>query len=198
VTSPATATPVTVPTRSGRGRRLRTVGLVLVTLVIVTAELIGIHESAIGQQARTIRIWLTGYSFQDNTPPGSSVISHPLLHRVAAGTGTYADPITVAVSGDKNHMSDPPGTRFYLPTVRRYVIVEDSGASLSPPGDDTHLDMWIGGEGGTKEATDDCEERITGWRVPAEINPPPNRPVTAGAIFANRACNAPQLPDANQ
>jgi len=37
------------------------------------------------------------------------------------------------------------GTRFYLPTVQRYAIVEDSGASPAPSGQDRHLDMWVGG-----------------------------------------------------
>ncbi|HEY1969412.1 MAG TPA: hypothetical protein VGH89_15780, partial [Pseudonocardia sp.] len=132
---------------------------------------------------RQLRIWLTGYSWQDNTPPGSAEVGEPVLHQVAGGQGTYADPITVAVPGHQGAMAWNPGTRFYLPSVRRYVIVEDSGASAAPPGTDTHLDMWIGGQGGSKLATDDCESALTG-RVPAELNPPPDRPVIAGPIYS--------------
>jgi hypothetical protein len=52
---------------------------------------------------RNLHIWLTGYSFQDNTPPSSAIVIAPILHKTAGGTGTYANPITVAVPG---HASD--------------------------------------------------------------------------------------------
>jgi hypothetical protein len=146
--------------------------------------------SAPAPAPRQLRIWLTGYSWQDNTPPGSAEVGEPVLHQVAGGQGTYADPITVAVPGHQGAMAWNPGTRFYLPSVRRYVIVEDSGASAAPPGTDTHLDMWIGGQGGSKLATDDCESALTG-RVPAELNPPPDRPVIAGPIYSGQACRIP-------
>jgi hypothetical protein len=137
-----------------------------------------------------LTIWLTGYSWQDNTPPGSSVVGEPVLHKDAGGQGTFQDPITVAVPGHQGAMAWQPGTKFYLPSVQRYVIVEDSGAAKQPAGTDTHLDMWIDGQDGTKQATDDCENTFTG-RVPAQVNPPANLPVMAGPIFANQKCNVP-------
>ncbi|HEX4250345.1 MAG TPA: hypothetical protein VH008_20950 [Pseudonocardia sp.] len=137
-----------------------------------------------------LTIWLTGYSWQDNTPPGSSTVGEPVLHQQAGGQGTFADPITVAVPGHQGAMAWQPGTKFYLPSVQRYVIVEDSGAAKQPAGTDTHLDMWIDGQDGTKQATDDCENTFTG-RVPAQANPPDNLPVMAGPIFANQKCNVP-------
>jgi hypothetical protein len=92
-------------------------------------------------------------------------------------------------------MAWPPGTRFYLPTVDRYVIVEDSGAAPAPAGTTTHLDMWIDGHDGTKTATDDCESRFTGTVV-AQLNPPANRPVMPGPIYAHHQCDIPaQAPD---
>jgi hypothetical protein len=142
--------------------------------------------------ARQLHIFLTGYSFHDNTPPLSAIVSHPILHKAAGGQGTYRDPITVAVPGGPTTMKWKPGTRFYLPSVRRYVIVEDSGASPAPDGVDTHLDMWIGGQGGTRSATDDCMSRLTG-RVPAILNPRAGLPVLRGPIFANSACHLPVL-----
>ena len=99
---------------------------------------------------RALRIWLTGYSFQDNTPPGSAVVSHSILHRKAGGAGTYNDPITVASPGSAQDMAFPPGTKFYLPSVLRYVMVEDSGASPAPAGTQGHLDMWVDGQGDSK------------------------------------------------
>jgi hypothetical protein len=142
--------------------------------------------------AKQLNIWLTGYSWQDNTPPGSSVVGEPVLHQQAGGTGTFADPITVAVPGHQGAMAWQPGTRFYLPTVKRYVIVEDSGASRAPVGTDAHLDMWIGGQDGTLAATNACEDTLTG-RVAAELNPPNNLPVLVGPIYANQRCNIPAM-----
>jgi hypothetical protein len=138
--------------------------------------------------AKQMKIWLTGYSFQDNTPAGSATVSHPILHKDAGGTGTYADPITVAVPGQGSGIFKA-GSRFYLPTVKRYVIVEDTGASAPPSGQDGHLDMWIGGQGGTKSATDACMDKITGTNVPAVFNPTTTMPVTKGPVFGNGTCN---------
>ena len=86
-----------------------------------------------------------------------------------------------------------PGTKFYLPTLQRYAIVEDSGAAGAPDGTDTHLDIWIDGQDGTKQATDKCESAFTG-KVPAQVNPPNNLPVMAGPIYANQKCNIPAQP----
>lgn len=144
--------------------------------------------------SKQLTIWLTGYSWQDNTPPGSSKVGEPVLHQQADGQGTFADPITVAVPGHKGDMAWKPGTKFYLPTVQRYVIVEDSGAAEAPDGTDTHLDMWVGGKDGTKQATDDCENQLTG-KVPAQANPPDGLPVMAGPIYANQKCNIPPQPE---
>jgi hypothetical protein len=151
------------------------------------------HKSLPGG-SKQLSIWLTGYSWQDNTPPGSSIVGEPVLHRQADGQGTFADPITVAVPGHQGDMDWRPGTKFYLPTVARYVIVEDSGAAKPPSGADTHLDMWVDGRDSTKAATDDCENRFTG-NVPAQANPPGNLPVTAGPIYAAGKCNIPAQPD---
>ena len=140
-----------------------------------------------------LSIWLTGYSWQDNTPPGSSTVGEPVLHKEAGGQGTFADPITVAVPGHQGDMDWRPGTKFYLPTVQRYVMVEDSGAAKQPAGTDTHLDMWIDGQDGTKQATDSCENEFTG-KVPAQVNPPDNLPVMAGPIYANQKCAIPPQP----
>jgi hypothetical protein len=144
--------------------------------------------------SKQLTIWLTGYSWQDNTPPGSSAVGEPVLHTEAGGQGTFADPITVAAPGDQGKTTLPAGTKFYLPTVQRYVIVEDSGAAPPPAQTDTHLDMWVDGQDGTKATVDDCEDQFTG-KVPAQLNPPDKLPVMAGPIFAHGACNIPPQPD---
>ena len=133
-----------------------------------------------------LTIQLTGYSFQDNTPPDSAQVCCSVLHHDAGGQGTFGDPITVAVPGDGGQgMLFPAGTRFYLPTVRRYVIVEDSGASrYALP----HLDMWVDGRGSSPGGTEACMSAITG-KVPAELGPPPGRPVLPGPIDSAAGCH---------
>jgi 3D (Asp-Asp-Asp) domain-containing protein len=132
---------------------------------------------------KQIRVELTGYSFYDNTPAGSAEVSNPIVHKKAGGRGTYSDPITVAVPSES---SFEPGTRFYLPSVKRYAIVEDSGASSS---DGNHLDLWVDGENGSESAVEACMDRLTG-NATAEVNPPPGRPVIASPIFAG-SCHLP-------
>jgi 3D (Asp-Asp-Asp) domain-containing protein len=130
---------------------------------------------------RKMTIDLTGYSWFDNTPAGSSEVANPILHKEAGGAGTYSDPITVAVADG----SFKPGTRFYIAKVKRYVIVEDSGASDG----NNHLDMWIGGKGGSKSAVSKCMDKITG-KTTAEVNPPKGRPVMSGPIYSG-GCRVP-------
>ncbi|HEY0577412.1 MAG TPA: hypothetical protein VGD73_25185 [Pseudonocardia sp.] len=147
-------------------------------------------SSAKPAAGRKLQVELTGYSFHDNTPPGSAEVCCSVLHSRAGGQGTYADPITVAVPGGAGGMAWRAGTRFYLPTVRRYVIVEDYGASAADPGVDTHLDMWIDGRDGDEDSTQACMAAITA-RVPAELNPPPGRPVMSGPIYSGGSCRIP-------
>jgi hypothetical protein len=137
-----------------------------------------------------LTVWLTGYSWLDNNPPGSSKVSHPILHGMAGGEGTYEDPITAAVAGGGGGIWTP-GARFYVSSLARYVIVEDTGASGTSSGDDGHLDVWIDGRDGSREATDACMASFTAHRVPVYYNPPPGLPVISGPIFANGRCNIP-------
>ncbi len=171
-------------------------------LAVAVVLVAGCSSSSVARQqpnqpsvggGRQLSIWLTGYSWQDNTPPGSSKIGEPVLHQVADGTGTFDDPITVASPGHPGKQDWEPGTKFYLPTVRRYVIVEDSGAAKAPDGTDTHLDMWSAGQDGTKDDVDACMGTFTG-KVPAQLNPPSGLPVMAGPIYANQRCNIPPQP----
>lgn len=145
----------------------------------------------------TVRAYITGYSYFDNTPPGSVRISHPVVHTVAGGGGTYDDPITVAVGhvrqGDEDHLDWPQGTRFYVPNLRRYLMVEDTCGDGDrpqagpchtgyPPEASTWLDVWIGGEGGTERGSARCMETFTGvWDV--VVDPEPGFAVDPGEIY---------------
>lgn len=131
------------------------------------------------EQRQTFRI--TGFGKKDNTPPGSTTISQGVIHSQAGGTGTAADPLTAASPGSAGSTESPKGTRFYVPHISRYVIVEDSGASkFSQP----HLDIWSG----TTDNVEDCEGKITGT-FEVIRNPKPNYPVKAGPIATGSGCN---------
>ena len=132
------------------------------------------------------QIELTGYSFQDNQGGNNAKISCPQIHQQAGGTGTYADPVTVA-SGGSNGSSSADGIkcgdRFYIASVARYAIVEDTGNT--PNKDMPHLDMYVGDDPGST-----CMSKITGT-VTAIPNPPPGLPVMAGPIGKGGSCLIP-------
>lgn len=151
----------------------------------------------------TLTAFITGYGYPDNTPANSANISHPILHSKAGGIGTYTDPITVAVGhsiiNGKDILDYPAGTKFYIPNLRRYFIVEDTcgdGATPQngpchtgyPSGTTTWLDIWVGGVGATKTSVIACEEAITG-NFTVIKNPASNYLVVPGAVYQT-ACTA--------
>lgn len=144
----------------------------------------------------TFQAYTTGYSWYDNTPAGSAEISNPVLHQTAGGTGTYSDPITLAVghsiTGGKDTLDIKAGTRFYIPNLKRYFIVEDTcGDGGSPQNGPCHtgfqghtwLDLYVG-KGASKSASDSCMDAITEVHTVIQ-NPGPGYPVTPGDVAAN-------------
>lgn len=150
----------------------------------------------------------SAYTWYDNTPAGSAAISHPILHKTAGGTGTYNDPITIAVGHSlatgKDVLDFPAGTRIYLPDVRRYFIVEDTcGDGDEPQGGPCHqgvnvfgtnstiwIDMWIGGQSLSSQAADNCASKVTDVHT-AVFNPASNYVVAPGAgVVHDGKCDA--------
>ena len=144
--------------------------------------------------SRQFSIYLTGYTYWDNTPPGSAAIARPVLRQRAGGTGTWQSPITIAVGhsivNGRQTLDYPEGTRFYLPRLRKYAIVEDvCGDGPTPQGGPCHtghnghpwLDIWLGGKSVSPQESDACARRITAVQA-AIINPPRDLPVQAGEI----------------
>ena len=142
--------------------------------------------------------YITGYGWPDNTP-ASANISHGVIHSQAGGAGTYADPITIAVghsiTSGQDILDYPRGTKFYIPALRKYFIVEDTcGDGNSPQNGPCHtgyqghvwLDLWIGGQGGVKSTVLACEDAVTGLFVVIQ-NPASNYAVTSGPVF-NTSC----------
>jgi hypothetical protein len=50
-----------------------------------------------------------------------------------------------------------------------------------------HFDLWVGGQGFPKSASDACMNSYTG-STPVIINPPPNEPVTVGPLTGSNGC----------
>lgn len=149
-----------------------------------------------------IKAFVTGYTFWDNTPPGSSDISNPIIHKKAGGVGTYIDPITVAVGHSiidgVGTLDYPAGTRFYIPNLRKYFIVEDTCGDGDTPqngpchtgypeGSTSWIDIWIDGATGGENETNKCAEAITGIYLIIK-NPATNYKVVPGPVFHDGAC----------
>ena len=145
--------------------------------------------------------YITGYGYWDNTPPGSTAISHPVKHRHAGGTGTYQDPITLAVghvlSGPHHSMDFRPGTIFYIRRFKKYAIVEDTcGDGPRPQDGPCHtgfqgnpwIDLYVGGKDEGPQLTDRCSYTLTGLQM-VIMNPAPNYEVAQGEMVKS-GCRA--------
>jgi hypothetical protein len=132
--------------------------------------------------------YTTAYDWWDNNPPQSAIISGPTIHSQAGGTGTFADPLTVAVA-DKSGggLQFPYGTKFYVPNVRAYLIAEDRIGELA---NDTHphLDMWADGKTSTQQSAFDCMSHVTTSSALVIQNPASNYAVVPGPLSANNTC----------
>ncbi|MCK4862050.1 MAG: hypothetical protein KAS85_09090 [Rhodobacteraceae bacterium] len=142
----------------------------------------------------SFNIYLTGYSYWDNTPPGSAEISKPVIHRKAGGRGTYSDPITIAVGhviiGKRQTLDYKAGTRFYIPSLRKYVIVEDvCGDGHRPQDGPCHtgrnglpwLDIYVDGSRSRSGDATQCARRITSVQN-IIMNPGRDYPVVSGPL----------------
>jgi hypothetical protein len=179
---------------------MRTVGNLAPALCLVALAVLSAAAAAQMRAPREMRFtaYTTGYGHHDNTPAGDR-ISHASVHRVAGGSGTYQDPITLAVGHSVINGDDildyPAGTRFYIPSLRKYFVVEDScGDGSAPQYGPCHtryqglvwLDLWVGGATASRSATFACEVAITGKRLVIQ-HPAANYAVAAGPIL-NGTC----------
>lgn len=184
--------------------------LSVAALISVVSAPITFLSNAEGATSKTYSAYTTGYSWFDNTPPGSATISHPVLHKKAGGKGTYADPTTVAVGhsiiNGKDVLDFPKGTRFYVPNVRKYFIVEDTcgdgktpqngpchSLKTAPRGANVWLDLWIGGGSSTRKQADDCMSKVTdgnGEIHKAILNPAKSYVTVSGDILLNGKCRS--------
>jgi hypothetical protein len=170
------------------------VGAVAASCLVVVAAFAGLLATVPAYAATTQQTFLTFYGWWDNTPPGGA-ISFPQIHSTAGGQGTFADPITFATA--KAELK--PGTKVWVPRVKKYFIMEDDcqecGADWSGHGPNggpglRHLDLWLGGKGGSPFDAIDCEDALTHYNAdgtptmePVVVSPPSNEPVDPTPIF---------------
>ncbi|MBP2327736.1 hypothetical protein JOF56_008121 [Kibdelosporangium banguiense] len=120
------------------------------------------------------------YGARTNEPRGSRAIAYPnVLHGQAGGTGTFDDPLTFAAGEDKYK----PGTKIYVPEVKRYFILED----LCPQCSGASVNLWAGPA--NDQGLVDCTKSLArqGDR-PYVVNPPAGLPVTAGDLYQSGRC----------
>src|SRR5437762_2350917 len=192
-------------------RRVLLASLMAGCLAAVGA-LVGVVAAQSAYAATTQQTFLTFYGWWDNTPPGAG-ISFPKIHKTAGGKGTFADPITFATATAELS----PGTKVWVPRVKKYFIMEDSCEECTadwlghgPDGGPKlhHIDLWIGGKGGSPFDAIDCEDALTNSNPdgtpalePVLANPPSNEPVDSTPLFNTKtgACGrrvAPPWPAA--
>ena len=137
----------------------------------------------------SVMTYVTGYGYPDNSPPGAGTYING-VSGTAGGTGTYADPITVAVGYVGNTADFPLGTMFYFPFLEKYGAVKDTCAAchLQTNGQSLHLDLWTGGGAGiSSSGVLSCEDAITGNYSVIEA-PVASLPVNPGSVYNNGTC----------
>jgi hypothetical protein len=170
------------------------VATVSATCVALLSAVTILFAGGTAYAAETQQTFLTFYGWWDNTPPGGA-IAYPQIHKTAGGKGTYADPITFATTSK----ALKPGTKVYVPRVKKYFIMEDSCTECSQDWDGRgpnggpklrHIDLWIGGKGGSPMAAIDCEDALTHYNAdgtpvmePVIANPSANETVDPVPIF---------------
>ncbi len=174
-------------------------------VLTVTFLVVGVSVGAAltrGRERVVKTAYMTGYAFYDNTPSGDE-ISDPVVHARAGGTGTYRDPITVAVGhaivGGQDKLDYPRGTRVYVPNVRRYFVVEDTcGDGPQPQNGPCHagrprgttvwIDLWVDGRDSTPPSVDSCMAAITRGPGTIVFNPRSNYAVSRGPLIKHGRC----------
>jgi hypothetical protein len=143
----------------------------------------------------TLTVDVAFFGWADNAPPGDEIAypksgGFPTLHEVAAGTGTYADPLTFG--GDSKVF--PPGTILYVPYIEKYVMLEDECVSCATQAVMTHrpeIAVWMASDGTTPSALlSKCESFWTRSSVAVIEAPPADLAVTSRPLLdaPTKAC----------
>lgn len=177
----------------------RKLAVVLATTVGITSLGLSITPAAsayaYNETINNVQLTLYGGKDNDNITPDNDNprgIAWPAndpaykgktIHKLASGDGTWANPITLAVADPKKGGPFSPGTRFYIPAVRRYFIAEDTCGQCTRDWrkGKQHVDMWAG-----KNATQKAMNSYpANGRNPIIVNPDPNLPVDKGPLLTH-------------
>ena len=192
----------------------------LVALAFATAEVSAAKKAArkaktipTGTNATFVLDSMTFYGYFDNSPPGTA-IAHPVLHSGAGGVGTFDDPITFAVAPEVQNRV-PAGTIMYIPSLKKYFIMEDDCTSSGPGGVPVQgqgcdgelksgineFDLWIDGDphknaadnpgsgsGNNDSNMTDCEDTLTASKVTVIMNATDGQPVNTAPLDKNGKC----------
>lgn len=126
--------------------------------------------------------YITFYGWPDNTPAGTE-IAYPKSkfssskHNFAGGTGTYQDPTTFAAQRG----AFPLGTIFYVPYLKKYIILEDICASCELNAN--HIDIWLESDERWEKEVLRCQRRFTREDELVIINPTSSLSVEKAALF---------------
>jgi 3D (Asp-Asp-Asp) domain-containing protein len=156
-------------------------------------------DAATADDAETTRTMLvTFYGWDDNSPPGNDIAfdrssGYPTVHDAAGGTGSYADPLTMATDASEIAI----GTIVYVPFCQKYVVMEDDCTECDADwGSKTwHIDVWMNSNGKeSPTALMNCEAQWTQNAAPVEIDPPPDLPVDTTPLFVPATNTCAQMP----
>lgn len=207
--------------KSTRSKSIAVAGAcVLVVLAFATAEVASAKKKAktaapipTGANATFTLDSMTFYGYFDNSPPGTA-IAHPVLHSGAGGVGTFDDPITFAVAPEVQNKV-PAGTRIYIPSLKKYFIMEDDCTSSGPGGEPVQgqgcdgelkdgineFDLWIDGDpkknapdnpgsgsGNTDNNMTKCEDNLTASKVTVIMNATDGQPVNTAPLDNDGKC----------
>jgi len=161
----------------------------LVSPLVVVADPVREHQlAATSSSGELVDQYLTFYGWPDNDPPGNA-LAYPrrsntgAVHNTAGGTGTYEDPVSMATDPSEWQV----GTRFYIPFLQKYVVMEDWCAGCVRNWRQQrrhHIDVWMNSNARVnRSALVDCQHRWTRPSVPTELNPPPDRTVDLRPLF---------------
>jgi hypothetical protein len=146
--------------------------------VAAALTITGIALAVTAQASTTRSMLVTLYGWPDNSPPGDGT-AFGSGH--AGGTGTYSNPVTFAT--DQHEFK--PGTKVYYPYLHRYFIMQDECVECDHDwaNGKYHIDLWVGGKGGSTSAVLGCEDKLTKDSGQVIIDPPSNEPVDTTPLF---------------
>ncbi|CAM6083359.1 unnamed protein product [Calypogeia fissa] len=132
---------------------------------------------------------ITFYGYPDNSPPGPDIAYDCGRGTSASGTGTYADPLTMATATGEYTTCEI----VYLPYLEKYLMYEDECEQCVTDWSSgiVHIDVWTGSStvnGGQTQI--DCENSLTPDSNQGVLRQPgPDLTVDSTALFDSGTCN---------